>query len=76
MWEKIGLTPSQRQDRRKTMAVHVSNLLKDILREEVELEKSMMDSLQTNEAELTSLCVELDLPKEEVIKYTSAHSIA
>ena len=48
------------------MALHVSNLLKDILQEEQELEKSMIASLHSNETELVSLCQQLGLPSEKV----------
>lgn len=66
VWGRIGLSASQRQMRRETMGIHISNLLKDILQEEEELEKSMIGSLQTNEAELADLCNKLDLPVEIV----------
>ena len=48
------------------MALHVGSLLKDILQEEQELEKSMIASLHSNETELASLCQQLGLPKEKV----------
>ena len=66
VWERIGLSTSQRQVRRETMGVHICNLLKEILQEEEELEKSMIKSLQTNEAELADLCSKLGLPVEQV----------
>lgn len=52
--------------RRETITVHISNLLKDILQEEQELEKSMISSLQDNEVELAALCESLGLPIEKV----------
>ena len=70
VWSRIGLDTNQRQVRRETIAIHVSNLLKDILEEEQELEKSMMSSLHDNEVELTALCESLSLPVEKV----SSHS--
>ncbi len=66
VWKRIGLNPAQRQVRRETMALHISSLLKDILQEEQELEKSMIASLHSNETELTSLCQQLGLPAEKV----------
>lgn len=66
VWERIGLTVPQRQGRKETLALHVNNLLKEILQEEHELEKSMISSLQANEMELASLCEQLQLPIEKV----------
>ena len=66
VWKRIGLNVAQRQVRRETMAIHVGSLLKDILQEEQELEKSMIASLHANEKELTSLCQQLGLPEEKV----------
>lgn len=66
VWSRIGLTSNQRKLRRETMGVHISSLLKDILQEEEELEKSMIDSLQSNEIELVALCKQLGLPTEAV----------
>ena len=66
VWSRIGLTSNQRKLRRETMGVHISSLLKDILQEEEELEKSMIDSLQNNEIELISLCKQLGFPTEAV----------
>lgn len=66
VWTRIGLNASQSQVRRETMGVHICNLLKEILQEEEELEKSMISSLQTNERELADLCKKLGLPEEKV----------
>ena len=66
VWGRIGLSSNQRQVRRETMALHVCNLLKDILQEEEELEKSMIASLHSNEAELVDLHNKLGLPMEPV----------
>lgn len=66
VWGRIGLSASQRQARRETMGVHICNLLKDILQEEEELEKSMISSLQSNEMDLADLCNKLGLPMETV----------
>lgn len=66
VWSRIGLTSNQRKLRRETMGVHISSLLKDILQEEEELEKSMINSLQNNEVELVALCKQLSLPTEAV----------
>lgn len=66
VWERIGLNSSQRQVRRETMGIHMGNLMKDILQEEQELEKSMISSLQSNEMELTDLCGKLGLPMDNV----------
>lgn len=69
IWSRIGLNSSQRQVRRETITVHVSNLLKEILQEEEELEKSMIKSLQENEVELKTLYEALGLPMERVCHY-------
>jgi hypothetical protein len=66
VWGRIGLSTPQRQVRRETMGVHICSLLKDILQEEEELEKSMISSLQTNETELADLCYKLGVPMENV----------
>lgn len=66
VWMRIGLSAAQRQDRREKMAVHVGSLLKDILQEEQEFERSIIASLHSNETELASLCQQLGLPSEEV----------
>ena len=66
VWNRIGLNSSQRQVRRETITIHINNLLKDILQEEQELEKSMISSLQENESELAALCEALGLPVEKV----------
>ena len=68
VWRRIGLNASQSQVRRETMGVHLCNLLKEILQEEEELEKSMISSLQANEAELADLCNKLGLPEEKVLR--------
>lgn len=66
MWERIGFSESHRKTRRETVALHISNLLKDIVQEEVQLEKTMINSLQSNEKELVSLCEQLSVPMEKV----------
>ena len=66
VWGRIGLSISQRQVRRETIVLHVTNLLKDIVQEEFELEKTMISSLNNNMKELTTLSEQLGLPKEDV----------
>lgn len=73
VWGRIGLSSNQRQVRRETMALHVCNLLKDILQEEEELEKSMIASLHSNEAELADLHNKLGLPMEPIPKKDSLY---
>lgn len=73
VWSRIGLNTSQRQVRRETITIHMSNLLKDILQEEQELEKSMISSLQDNEVELTALCEALCLPIEKVVQWIQSN---
>lgn len=62
----MGLNSSQRQSRREKIADHVDVLLKEILQEELELEKTMISSLQENEVELTKLCEALGLTVDKV----------
>ena len=66
VWERIGLNESQCQTRRDTIVLHVTNLLKDMAQEELELEKKMISSIENNEKELKSLHQQLGLPVEGV----------
>ena len=66
VWKRIGLDETQMENRKSHLVLHFTNLLKDIAMEEVELEKSMINSIEISQTELSSLCEQLGLPPDQV----------
>ena len=61
VWQEMGLTDELRKTRRETIQVHLTNLLKEIVDEEINLKQKLVDSVGLNERELESLARTLSL---------------
>ena len=66
VWQEMGLTDELRKTRRETIQVHLTNLLKEIVEEEINLKQKLVDSVGMNERELESLARTLSLSVELV----------
>ena len=61
VWQEMGLTEDHKKTRRETIQVHLTNLLQEIVDEEISLKQKLVDSVSANERELESLCKVLSL---------------
>ena len=66
VWQEMGLTEDVRKTRRETIQAHLTNLLKEIVDEEINLKQKLVDSVGVNERELESLARTLSLGVELV----------
>ena len=66
VWEEMGLSEEVRKTRRETIQLHLTNLLKEIVDEEIKLKEKLVESVGINEKELKSICQTLSLPVELV----------
>lgn len=66
VWTEIGMSQTQRQQRREGLVLHVNNLLQEMSSEELNLKTKLEESLESNSVELFDLCKQLSLKKEEV----------
>ena len=66
VWEEMGLTDQLRKTRRETIQLHLTNLLREIVDEEINLKEKLVDSVGLNERELEGLCRTLSLPVDLV----------
>lgn len=66
VWQEMGLTEDLRKTRRETIQAHLTNLLKEIVDEEINLKLKLLDSVGANERELESLARTLSLGVELV----------
>lgn len=66
VWEEMGLSEEVRKTRRETIQLHLTNLLKEIVDEEIKLKEKLVESVGINEKELKNICQTLSLPVELV----------
>ena len=66
VWQEMGLREEVSKTRRETVQLHLGNLLKEIVEEEVKLKDKLVESVRTNEKELENLCRILSLPVDLV----------
>ena len=66
VWQEMGLTDELRKTRRETIQLHLTNLLREIVDEEINLKQKLVDSVGMNERELEGLARELSLSVELV----------
>lgn len=69
VWHEMGLTDELRKTRRETIQLHLTNLLREIADEEINLKKKLVTSVAASERELEDLCQTLSLPVDLVSKY-------
>ena len=56
VWQEMGLTNDHKKTRRETIKVHLTNLLQEIVDEEISLKQKLEDSVAASKRELESLC--------------------
>ena len=61
VWQEMGLTDELRKARRDAIQLHLTNLLKEIVDEEINLKQKLVNSVGENERELESLARTLSL---------------
>ncbi len=73
VWTEIGMSQTQRQERREGLVLHVDNLLEAMSSEELNLKTKLEESLESNKVELFDLCKQLSLKEEEVSEIRRLH---
>ena len=66
VWQEMGLTEEQRKTRMEGIQVHITNLVTEIVDEEVALKDRMVCSVGENERVLEDICQTLSLPVDLV----------
>lgn len=67
VWVEIGMTDTQRRERRERIVLHVSDLLQEMSSEELNLKLKLEESLESNSVELEKLCKQLSVENETVV---------
>lgn len=62
IWSEIGLQEEQKEERTKSVLVHLRNLLQEMVSEEEELKATLQANVETCSQELEKLSAELGLP--------------
>lgn len=66
VWDDMGLEEKHRAARRATMKEHLQRLLEEMVQEEQELKRKLMESVQSCTKELQQLCSDLSLSCPQV----------
>lgn len=68
IWDVIGITESQKEDRTQVVLQHLQDLLREMVNEEDELRKTLLLNVETCSRELAQLSEEMGVPYYEVSK--------
>ncbi|KAL8570402.1 hypothetical protein ACOMHN_035820 [Nucella lapillus] len=71
LWEEIGIDETQKGKRAGTVAIHLCNLLDEMVSEEQQMHDEMGLNIQRYVADLSALCLEMNLPAFEVSEQLS-----
>ena len=66
IWSEIGLQEDQKEERTRSVLVHLRNLLQEMVSEEEELKATLQANVETCSQELEKLSQELGLPVQKV----------
>ncbi|KAJ8317076.1 hypothetical protein KUTeg_004980 [Tegillarca granosa] len=76
IWSDIGIGESQREERSKTVMLHLRNLLDEMVQEEDTLKNQIMSRIEKYKIEVTNLCEELNLPAYQENKFIFSFSFS
>lgn len=66
IWNEIGIEENQRDDRQNVVLLHLQNLLDEMVREEKEMKKKLLASVEICGQEVVKLSAELRVARFEV----------
>jgi len=71
IWDRVGMSEDQRQERMSTAMMHLENLLIEMVQEEQDMLKTVKESVLTLSKSLHALSKELHTELEEVMCFKS-----